>query len=56
MCEWGDSQDVVEQSGIRPLRLAMSHAQVIEILVGYEQWLTPMSAQQQSNETGEGAE
>jgi hypothetical protein len=34
----------------------MSHAQVIEILVGYERWLMPRSAQQQSNETGEGTE
>jgi hypothetical protein len=36
MCERDDSQDVVEQSGIRSLKLAMGHAQCIEILVGYE--------------------
>jgi len=34
----------------------MSYTQDIKILVGYEPWLLPSSAQQQSNETGEGVE
>ena len=56
MCEWADSQDVVEQSGIRALRLAKNCTQDIKILVGYEPWLMSSSAQQQSNETDEGVE
>ena len=56
MCAWAESQDVVEQSRIRALRVGDEYTPDIKILVGYGPWLMPRSAQQQPNETGEGVE